>query len=475
MTYKKPSETRSSAHASSARSKKEKRSHRRLKPWVPYAGIGLICAIIALVIIIIVSGTSRSSDPGKNSDSNAGQTQSASQASDRTHPSDDTNQDETTSPVIPEVVTSITVGSTGDILIHPSVLAAFDMGDGHDFNGAFTYVAPYYSGLDLMIANLEVPLVDPEDGYAYSSNPFASPDAVAEALKNAGVDVCLTANNHTYDMGSYGLTRTQRVLSDLGINYTGTRLDPADSYILTQDVSGIRLGMICYTYETGGGADYPKSLNYIPIDEENAQLVNTFDYSDLETFYSDVSRQLAQMDNMGCALKIFYLHWGDEYQDHPNDYQTEIAQKLCDLGVDVIIGGHPHVVQEFDVLESPGGHRMLCLYSMGNELSNQRRDYMNEDDFRGYTEDGVIFILNIDKYNTGDVKISGVDVIPTWVQRDDSFEIIPLDPDKDSWDWPVSDHYYGVESYNRTIGRLGEAFTAYRAGQGQPDIPTELE
>ena len=437
----------------------KRRSRRRLKPWIPFAGIGLLVVIIAVIVIILVSGKGKSGEKPE-----PGTTPAPGETTESTAP------DETTTIGEPEIISSITVGSTGDILIHPSVLAAFDYGDHHDFNGAFTYVAPYYSKLDLMVVNLEVPLVDPDDGYEYSSNPFGSPDAVAEALKNAGADVCLTANNHTYDMGSYGLHRTQRVLKEYGLDYTGTRQDESDSFILVEDVKGIKLGMICYTYETGG-----KSLNYIPIDYEDEEMVNTFDYENLDAFYSDARRQLAQMDELGCDLKIFYLHWGEEYEDYPRDYQTEIAQALCDMGVDVIIGGHPHVVQMFDVLKSDNGHQMLCLYSMGNELSNQRRDIMNEDDYRGYTEDGIIFILNIDKYNTGDVIISGIDAIPTWVQRDDSFEIIPLDPNKDPAEWANDEYYYGVESYNRTMGRLGDAFFDFRAEHGQADIPRELE
>ena len=271
-------------------------------------------------------------------------------------------------------------------------------------------------------------------------------------------------------MGSYGMHRTQRVLDEYGLDYTGTIQDESGSFILVEDVKGIKLGMICYTYETGG-----KSLNYIPIDYEDENLINTFDYENLDVFYDDVKAQLAQMDSLGCDLNIFYLHWGEEYQDYPNDVQTEIAQHLCDLGVDVIVGGHPHVIQQFDVLESSNGHQMLCLYSMGNELSNQRRDIMNEDDYRGYTEDGIIFILNIDKYNTGETIISGVDAIPTWVQRDDSFEIMPLDPNASPSEWPVADEYYGVESYNRTMGRLGDAFFDFRSECSQPAYTRELE
>jgi len=413
---------------------------RRLKPWVPYALAGIVAVIVGIIVFAIIHTASE-----KRGADNGSAVQSET-------------TEETTTEGEPTIISSITVGSTGDILIHPSVLWAFETEDGHDFTPAFEYVAPYYKALDLMVVNLEVPLVDPDDGYEYSSNPFASPDAVAEALKWAGADICLTANNHTYDMGGYGLIRTQNVLDRVGLEYTGTRKESDDSFILIKDVNDIRLGMICYTYETGGGSYYSKSLNYNPLDDDDAPLVNTFDYDDLDTFYEDAERQIREMSSQNCDVKIFYMHWGEEYQDQPNDIQTEIARKLCELGVDVIIGGHPHVIQRFDRLESTDGHKTLCLYSMGNELSNQRREFMNEDDYRGYTEDGLIFILKIDKYSNGEIDISNVSAIPTWVQRDDSFEIIPLDPKLDPQDWPADDIDLAKESFERTMERVWDLF-----------------
>ena len=468
MTQRKPKSIKNAAPVQPAG--KKKRGRRRIRPWVKFAGIGLAAVAVIAVIIIIVSGSPSKApaDSGSNAETLA-EAGVSTQETERA----ETEETQTETYLEPEVVSTITFGSTGDILIHPSVLNAFDMGSYHDFSGAFKYVAPYYSGLDIMVANLEVTLVDPEDGYGYSANPFLSPESVASALKNAGVDICLTANNHTYDSGHYGLINTLDVLEETGLEYTGTRKSEDRSFILTEEAGGIKLGMICYTYETGGGEWYQKSLNYIPVEDEDVNRINTFDYDDLETLYDDAAKQVKAMEDEGCGLKIFYMHWGEEYQDEPNGLQEEIAQRLSDLGVDVIIGGHPHVVQKFDVIKGSGGNETLCLYSMGNELSNQRREFMNEDDYRGYTEDGVVFILTIDKYNTGDVKIRALDILPTWVEREDSFVIIPLDPVLSPDSWPVSDTYAGIESYNRTMGRLGEAYFSFREAHGQEKIAAE--
>lgn len=450
--------------------RKKRRRRRRLKPFVKYVLLGLAVAVIALIVILCIPKGKSSTDP-----SGGGKKGSAS-GQETVIPSEGESDTEQTTEIPPEevrLVSSVTIGSTGDILIHPTVLNVFDMGDHHDFSGAFSYISSYYEQVDLMIANLEVTLVDPNDGYGYSSNPFASPENVAVTLKNAGVDICTTANNHTYDTGSYGLHHTQDVLDKCGLEYFGTRRSTSKPFILTKTVNDIKLGMINYTYETGPGSYYEKSLNFIPLDEDDTELVNTFNYDDLDAFYADAKEQLKAMDELGCEVKMFFMHWGEEYQDYPNGIQTEMAQKLCDLGVDVIIGGHPHVVQEFDVLESADGHQTICLYSMGNELSNQRRQYMNEDDYRGYTEDGIIFIVKIDKYNNGDVKIGGVDAVPTWVQDDYTFRIVPLDPAMAPDSWATDNVWDAQESYNRTMGRLGETFIEYRRSLGQADIPAE--
>ena len=400
-----------------------------------------VIAIIAAIVLIISSSH-------KNAENSQAENINGEVAANTAQPG-------TQLPEEPRVVSSVTIGSTGDILIHIPVLDAFWTEEGYDFTDAFTYIAPYYQDVDLMVANLEVPLVDPADGYTYSSNPFASPDSIAEALKNAGVDICLTANNHSYDMGHYGLIRTQSVLDNLGLDHIGTRENEDEPFVLVKDINDIRLGMTCYTYDTRDYPDDMKSLNYIPLDEADATLVNSFSYSDLEAFYEDAAEQIRMMESMGCDVKIFYLHWGQEYMDEPDGDQIAIAQQLCDMGVDIIIGGHPHVIQKYDILENKSGHQTICLYSMGNELSNQRKELMNEDYYRGYTEDGVVFKVTIEKFNNGKVKIRSVDFLPTWVQKGESYRIIPLDDSLATENWPTFDLEAAIDSYNRTLGRLG--------------------
>ena len=130
------------------------------------------------------------------------------------------------------------------------------------------------------------------------------------------------------------------------------------------------------------------------------------------------------------------MHWGEEYQLTQNAKQMEIAQKLCDMGVDVIIGGHPHVVQPVDLLTSSNGkHKTVCVYSLGNVLSNQRRAYMGLK--TGHTEDGLVFEMSFSKYSDGKVVFESVKSIPTWVHVYSSggkkvYNIVPLSKNMDS-------------------------------------------
>lgn len=384
-------------------------------------------------------------------------------------------QDTRPLPAAPAVVSHATVGSTGDIILHVPILDAHVAGDDYDFTYCFSNVAPVYQKPDLMFANLEVTLGGPESG-EYTGYPgFNSPDAIVPALKNAGVDVCLTANNHSNDTGYYGMMRTLEVLDEYGLEHLGSRESTDESYLMVKNINGIRLGMLCYTYDTREYTEGEKSLNFNYLSEEGVQKISTFNYEYLDEFYADIRQQLEYMDMLNIDASIVFMHWGTEYEDVPNALQTEIAQALCEMGVDVIIGGHPHVIQEFDTLTSSDGHETICLYSMGNELSNQRADIMDEDGNRGYTEDGLVMQVTFEKFNNGKVKISGVDITPTWVELDgNGYQIIGLDGE-DPWSWGAGDTYAAIASYNRTLGRLSEAYPAYRAEKGQREVPAYIE
>ena len=371
----------------------------------------VVILVVTIVVAIKIGGGDRS---GGTKQSKAGASSVDTQLS-----------DEETEPTEVVPVSSVRIGSAGDILIHRPILNGAYSNGNYDFNDIFTYVSGTIKQFDYFIANLEVTLGGSERGY--SSYPcFNTPDAIVDAAKKAGIDCLLTANNHCYDSSESGLLRTLKVLNEKKIDHTGTRLTESDKKYFIKDVKGIKFGFICYTYETA--ADGYKAINGIATSSTAAPLINSFDYGNLDAFYSDVSAQLDKMRAEGADVLIVYPHWGEEYELSANSFQKEMAQKLCNMGVDVIIGGHPHVVQPVDLLtsEKDSSHKTACLYSMGNFVSNQRRQYMGLND--GHTEDGLIFELDFTKYSDGSVSFDKGKIIPTWVHMYGNKPVFAITP-----------------------------------------------
>ena len=338
----------------------------------------------------------------------------------------------TTEDPTPKKVTEITIGSSGDVLIHKPVYRSCynSKTKEYDFTEIFKYAKPSIEKYDYFVANLETSLAGNENGRKYTSFPcFNTPDAIAVALKEAGVDCLLTSNNHCYDTGSHGIHRTQKVVSDLGFDYVGTVTDPANKCYIVSDIKGIKMGIACFTYETTTSKDR-KAINGILVDKKSDDLISSFNYDRLDEFYKELQSQLDGMKADGAEIFTVYIHWGNEYVLKPNSYQKKIAQKLCDMGVDVIIGGHPHVVQPVDLLSSSTDpeHKTVCVYSMGNMISNQRRQNMRMKS--GHTEDGMIFEMTFSKYSDGSVVFEKVNVVPTWVhmytKNGKKYNVVPL-------------------------------------------------
>lgn len=323
-----------------------------------------------------------------------------------------TTEPTTTEPTKPYVTSKATIGSAGDVLIHKPIFESALKSDGtYDFTHLFTHSKSLISSCDYFVANLETTLGG-TDGRTYQGYPcFNSPDSIVTALKGAGVDCLLTANNHTYDTKSHGVHRTLEVIKNAGLDRVGTRNSAEESRYLVKPVNDINFGITCYTYETEGTNT---DLNGLRVDSETASLINTFDYDYIDIFYTKLGEDISAMKQKGAEVIVVYIHWGEEYQLTPNSHQKAIAQKLCDMGVDVIVGGHPHVVQPTELLTSTDGkQKTYCVYSLGNIMSNQRRSYMGLK--TGHTEDGLIFTMTFSKYSDGKVVFDYVELIPTWV------------------------------------------------------------
>lgn len=381
------------------------------------------------------------------------------------------------------VVSRATVASSGDILIHTPLLATAKQGDGsYDFNWIFPYAKAYYEKYDYMVMNLEVPLGGPEAG-PYDGYPrFNAPDSLATALKDAGVDMLLTANNHSSDAGGQAMMRTTNAVRTAGMDTLGTRASAAEPLYTVKEINGIPIGMACYTYGSID-ASGKKSLNGNGwMSTEISPMINVFDYGRIDDFYAEAEKLIADMKAAGAAITAIYVHWGNEYQyRQPNNWQKQIGQKLADLGFDLIIGGHPHVVQPVETLTGVNGNETFCVYSMGNAVSNQRKSIMTAEAPQGHTEDGMIFTYTVEKLSDGTYKISDVNILPTWVHMYTEngkriYEIVPLDISVSDWtQFGMTDPTEAMASYNRTMGTVGEGLNAYRASHGLTEVPARVD
>ena len=347
----------------------------------------------------------------------------------------------------------------GDVMLHLPIVRTSAVADGYVFDDIFTYVKPYLAAADYAVANLETTLSGTE-GKEYTGFPnFNSPDQVALSAQSAGFDLLLTGNNHCYDYGTAGLQRTLRTLKDYRLDTLGTVESSGEPRHMVRNLNGIKVGMACYTFadiDDNGNV----TVNNLTTDSTAAGLINAFDYDKLSQFYTEVEGEIAAMKANGADTIILYIHWGDEFSTNASDNQKAIAQKLCDLGVDVIAGSHPHVVQPIDLLTSSvdPSHRTLCLYSTGNFLSNQRADNISLT--TGHSEDGVLFTFALTKYNDGSVRVSAVNLLPTWVLvkgngENREFYILPLNQTVTDWQsaYNLSDDELSAakNSYNRTM------------------------
>ena len=374
-----------------------------------------------------------------------------------------------TEPLEPEhVVSTASIAVTGDVLMHMPVINTCLQSDGsYNFDSIFQYLTPYASQADLAVANLETTLAGSDKGYKYSGHPaFNCPDEIVDGLKSAGFDLLLTANNHCYDTSEYGFLRTVRTVRDKGLQVLGTRAAATEPKYTVQDIGGIKIGMVNYTYQ--GLPDNPVAgkvyMNRNTLSDTCALLVNSFVSTQLNPFYLEAQQCLEEMKNAGAEATVMFIHWGNEYQTTPSAEQQQIAQQLCDMGFDVIVGGHPHVIQPVDMLTSrlDPDHKTLCLYSTGNAVSNQRIAEMNLK--TGHTEDGLLFTFTFSKYSDGTVYLENADVLPCWVdlrtEPQRQYPIIPLDDTiREQWqsrfDLTEEALTNAQKSYDRTVALTG--------------------
>lgn len=240
-----------------------------------------------------------------------------------------------------EEESTVTIRSVGDILVHSDVYTTARTDTGFDFSRMFEPVSEYMQDADITTANMEVPVAGEEFGL--SGYPqFNAPPEIIDALAGAGVDIVNNATNHSVDRGGGGVVASTGNMRERGMLYTGSYASEQDkSTPRIIEANGITVGFLGFTYGTNG----------LPVEQEHfASLID-------DTLAAQVAALDSQVD-----VAVVMLHMGDEYAPLPNEFQEETAATALDAGADLVLGGHPHVVEPF---AGP------VWYSHGNFLHGQ--------------------------------------------------------------------------------------------------------
>jgi poly-gamma-glutamate capsule biosynthesis protein CapA/YwtB (metallophosphatase superfamily) len=253
----------------------------------------------------------------------------------------------------------VTFVAYGDNIIHTPIYEYARRYEDGDFSFLYESFRDEIQEADIAAVQAETILVDKDS--AVSGYPqFGSPPEVGEALKDAGFDIVSCANNHALDKGIYGIDVTTSFYKEQGMTCIGIQNSSERSYrpydIIAKN--GIRFALFSYTYGTNAGDisdSYPHAIHYLPRNKNEE-----------EKLVSDLKSAGQEADFI-----VVFVHWGNEYETEISQYQMHVAELLAEGQADVVIGTHPHVVQETKEVTRPDGGKMLVYYSLGNFRSDQ--------------------------------------------------------------------------------------------------------
>ena len=325
---------------------------------------------------------------------------------------------------------TFTLTSLGDTLCHNTQYwdAYNSKTDEYDFSYVYEDIKNYTLSSDITIGSLETTFAGKEKGY--SNYPtFNTPDSLATALKDIGVDVVSLAGNHALDYGYTGLCRTIDVFNNIGLSHLGTYKTAEDQEkILIKDVKGVKIAFINYTYGTNG----------IPLPSGKDFCVNLID----KDF---IKKQINQAKEQNVDMIVACMHWGTEYRTTANSEQKDLANFLFENGVDVILGNHPHVLEPMEkktiTLQDGTTKDVFVVYALGNFTADQRDEI---------TRDSAILNLTITKNSDGKISIDKVNYVPIYMYKNTNvsthkFKILDIEK-------TIKDYEEGINtSINSTV------------------------
>ena len=300
-----------------------------------------------------------------------------------------------------EQETSARIMANGDLLYHDIIYISAKKADGtYDFHENFEYVKPWLKQADLVIGDFEGTVN--KDHYLAGYPLFNAPGEVMDAIKDAGYQVLDLAHNHILDSQIEGVVSTADAIEKAGMTPIGVYThEPRDKApIVIKEVNGIKVALLAYSYGFNGieqsisQEDYNRYLSDLDEDKMKAE----------------IERAEKEAD-----ITIIMPQMGVEYQIEPTEEQKKLYHKMIDWGADIIFGGHPHVVEPAETVEK-NGDKKLIIYSMGNFISNQRIETMQDVENAKWTERGVLMDVTIKK-KSGKTTIETAQAHPSWVSR----------------------------------------------------------
>ncbi len=343
--------------------------------------------IPVLIAVIVVSGFAISGHITKNFDNEKPTAQTSAE-----------NQSENEASDAPLLTNSkVTLVAVGDNLIHNTLISAGQKENGaEDYSGLYENIKPYISSADIAVINQETILGGSE--FEYTGYPvFNTPWALGTAAIDAGFDIFTCATNHAMDKGFKGIQNECAFFDEHPeVKHVGTN-DTEEDYnsILYYEKNGITFAILNYTYGTNG----------ISLPGDKSWCVNMMDKAKIT---EDVKKAKRKSD-----VVVVFPHWGTENSPNVSDYQRDYVKLFSDLEVDIVIGGHPHVLQPVEWVENDAtGKKMLVYYSLGNFISHQ----INPDQLCGGAAE-----IKIEKNSDG-ITITSAKLVPVvcWYQYNKS-------------------------------------------------------
>lgn len=291
---------------------------------------------------------------------------------------------------------------TGDLMCLKGQQYASEVKGGYDFWPSYKYVAEQFKTADFVCGNLETllsesnPITKNQVNAANGQPQCNGPLVYLDALRKAGFDMLVTANNHTCDWGAQGITETKTHLDEYGFANVGTHyytknVEKQGERFSIFDVNGIDVAVLSYTHIINQRGKLNAS--------ETAIMFHQFDREVVQKDINDAKEK-------GADFVVVYCHWGIENTETLNSAQTEDSKFLAEAGADLIIGSHPHCLQSCKYIKTESGKKVLCMFSMGNFCSSMGRDINN---------DTIILRVELKKTiskNKLTVKMSDVSYIP---------------------------------------------------------------